>query len=97
MVGMPTRKANSVAAARLLVPASIAAKIVAAEREVPGKMPAIICAMPTRIATRQVTSLRSGCAPASRFGRDHPEAADHQRPRDRRHRLGQLEALASPR
>ncbi len=65
MVGMPTRNENSVAAARLLVPASIAVKIVAPEREVPGKMPATICAMPTRIATRQVTWVRSTCFAAS--------------------------------
>ena len=59
MVGMPTRNENSVAAGRLLVPASMAVKIVAPERDVPGNTPATICAMPTRIATRQVTSLRS--------------------------------------
>ena len=56
---MPTRKVNSVAAARLVVPNSSATKIVAPERDVPGNTPATTCAMPTRIATSQVISLRS--------------------------------------
>ena len=65
IVGMPTRNANSVAAGRLDVPNSSAAKIVAPERDVPGNTPAIICAMPTRIATGQVTLLRSGMRAAT--------------------------------
>ena len=65
MVGMPTRKANSVAAARLPVPASIATKIVAAEREVPGNTPATACAMPTSTAAFQPIALLSGRRAAS--------------------------------
>ncbi|MNT85845.1 hypothetical protein D3C72_2260630 [compost metagenome] len=60
MVGMPTRNTNSVAAARRLSPNSIAMKIAAAEREVPGNTPATTWARPTRMATFQVTSPRSG-------------------------------------
>ena len=89
---MPTRNANSVAAARLPVPASIATKIVAAERDVPGKIPATTCARPTRIATRQVISLLFRLTRGKRFRADHPDAADDQRPRDRRQRFGQLES-----
>ena len=64
MVGMPTRNANSVAAAREVVPASSATKMVAPEREVPGNTPATTCAMPTRIATVQVIAARSPSAAA---------------------------------
>src|SRR3546814_7131991 len=56
MVGMPTMNANSVAASRDDRPASIAAKIVAAEREVPGNTAASTCASPTQIAIFQVTT-----------------------------------------
>ena len=66
MVGIPTRKANSVAAARFEVPRSIATKIVVAEREVPGKTPATICAIPTAMATRQKIWLLSACRSATR-------------------------------
>ncbi len=38
------------------MPASIAANIVAAERDVPGNTAARICAMPTQCATRHVSS-----------------------------------------
>ena len=62
MVGMPTRKANSVAAGREVRPTSIAAKMVAAEREVPGKTAARIWQAPTKIATFQVTVVASGLA-----------------------------------
>ena len=55
MVGMPTRNTNSAAAERRLVPASMAMKIAAAEREVPGNTPATTWARPTSTATFQVT------------------------------------------
>ena len=60
MVGIPTRKANSVAAGRAVSPASMAAKIVAAEREVPGKIAARIWQTPTQMATFQVTRVTGG-------------------------------------
>ena len=59
MVGMPTRKANSVAAARLVVPASRATKMVAALREVPGNTPATTWAMPTSTAVVHEIAARS--------------------------------------
>ena len=59
MVGMPTRNANSVAAARLVVPASRATKIVAALREVPGNTPATTCATPTNTAVVHEIAVRS--------------------------------------
>ena len=96
MVGMPTRNANSVAAARLLVPNSSATKIAAAEREVPGNTPATTCATPTRIATVQLIRLCSpspGRAPRREvLGHQHPHAAEDQRPGDRGHGLRQFEA-----
>src|SRR5690349_16772366 len=55
MVGIPTRKANSVAAERSVRPATMAAKIVAAERDVPGKTPERNWQMPTQMATFHVT------------------------------------------
>src|SRR5947208_957916 len=60
MVGIPTRNANSVAAGRSVMPASMAAKIVAAERDVPGKTAARIWHRPTQIATDQVRLPESG-------------------------------------
>ena len=66
MVGMPTKNANSVAAARLVVPASRAIKMVAALREVPGNTPATTCATPTKSATRQVMAVRSPSCAARR-------------------------------
>src|SRR5215510_9277053 len=60
IVGMPTRKANSAAAGRDVVPASIAAKMVAAEREVPGKTPATTWNTPTHTAACQVTNVLGG-------------------------------------
>ena len=59
MVGMPTTNANSVAAARLVVPASRATKMVAALREVPGNTPATTWATPTRIAVVHEIAVRS--------------------------------------
>ena len=72
---MPTRNANSVAAGRLLVPASIAMKIVAAERDVPGNIAATICARPTRTATIQLTFALSG-----RFAAKYSAAIIHTPP-----------------
>ena len=46
------RNENSAAAGREVVPASIAANNVAAERDVPGNTAARICAMPTQLATK---------------------------------------------
>jgi hypothetical protein len=66
MVGMPTRNANSVAAAREVVPDSKATKIVAALREVPGKTPATTWAAPTSNAVIQETSVRSPSRAARR-------------------------------
>jgi hypothetical protein len=81
MVGMPTRNANSVAAARLLVPARCARedcrddlRQADQDRDAPGDRRAIrlLCGQP--------------------FGAEHPHAADNQRPGDRRDRFGQFEA-----
>ena len=52
---MPTRNANSAAADRDVNPASIAAKIAAAERDVPGKTPATTWLRPTHTTTSHVT------------------------------------------
>ena len=60
MVGIPTRKANSVAAGRNVSPTIMAAKIVAAERDVPGKTAARIWQAPTQKATCQVTTEEDG-------------------------------------
>ena len=60
MVGMPTRKANSVAAGRSVRPTSMAAKMVEAEREVPGNTAARIWHSPTQTATFQVTTSLTG-------------------------------------
>src|SRR5687768_7495806 len=65
IVGMPTRNENSVAASRSLVPESMAAKIVAPERDVPGNTPAMICATPTMMATGQLTCELFGLRAAS--------------------------------
>jgi len=46
------------------MPASMAAKIVAAERDVPGNTAAMICPIPTQNATFQVSVSRSGCRAA---------------------------------
>jgi len=77
MVGMPTRNVNSVAAARDVVPASSAMKIVAPERDVPGNTPATTCAMPTRIATVQVIAVRSPIAWALMIGAVWMVAAEY--------------------
>src|SRR5690606_17369079 len=66
LVGIPTRNANSVAAARLVTPNSSATKIVAAERDVPGNTPATTWATPTSTATVQVIVLRSPSTSARR-------------------------------
>src|SRR5579863_7489451 len=66
MVGMPTRNANSVAAGRAVRPASMAAKMVAAERDVPGKIAASIWHAPTQNATFQVTMSIGGRLAISR-------------------------------
>ena len=71
MVGMPTRKANSVAAGRSVSPTSIAAKIVAAEREVPGNTAARIWQAPTQKATFQVT--HRGGRPAGHVALDEQD------------------------
>ena len=84
---MPTRNANSVAAARLLVPASNATKIVAADREVPGNTPATICAMPTRIATAQVIVLRSPST-AARLAAKYSAAIIQTPPSTSAHAIG---------
>ena len=63
MVGMPTRNANSVAAPRLRVPNIIAAKMVAADREVPGNTAATTCARPTAMATFQVMAVSASFSP----------------------------------
>jgi len=57
---MPTRKENSAAAGREVMPASMAAKIVAADLEVPGNTAARIWPKPTQIATFQVSTSLGG-------------------------------------
>ncbi len=58
---MPTRNENSAAAGREVMPASMAAKMVAAEREVPGNTAARIWPRPTQNATLQVRASLGGC------------------------------------
>ncbi len=60
MVGMPTRKTNSAAAGLRVRPSSMAMKIAAAEREVPGNTPASTWASPTAITMVQVIDTESG-------------------------------------